>query len=219
MKIYVKQMLDYNHYAYCAENVDERHHKFFADELWWQLGDGFIKTFDNVQDFSYCAENFAKYGETAIRQQLKLIPSPWESALDLFVAKMQEIDVPWHIHGSCAIALWGLDVAPKDIDIIIPNRDDFDKVRNHLYKLAIKPIEPCENWIMTGLGSVFMESVIGLAFAYQNMEHKPFDMNKLGKVTHNGNEIFISSLEMLRDDNKFYDRPERVAMIQSALDN
>lgn len=215
MKIYVKQMYDWNCYAYYAENIDEKYWNYFKDNLWWQVGNNFIKSYDNVRDFEYCAENYTKHGEVAIKQQLKLLPTPWKKALDLFIEEMHQLDVDWYIHGSTAMALWGIDVKPKDVNIIISNYSDFDKVRDHLYKYAIRPIERCDNWIMSGLGDLFMEAVIGIAF--HNKELEPYDRSKLGKVVHNGKEVYVSSLEMLKQDNENFGRLERVQEIEDRI--
>jgi len=215
MKIYVKQMYDWNCYAYFAEDVDERYWDYFKVGLWWQIGNSFTKSFDNVKDFEYCAENFAKHGEIAIKQQLKIIPAPWEKALDVFISEMDRLDVDWFIHGSAAMALWGIDVAPKDVNIIIANYSDFDKVRNHFYKYAIKPIERCSDWIMSGIGEVFMEAAVGIAF--QNKELEPYDMNQLDTVVYNGHKVFVISLDMLKQNNECYGRPERVKLIEEKM--
>ena len=215
MKIYVKQMYDWNYYAFFAENVDEKYWDYFKENLWWQIGNSFTKSYDNVKDFEYCADNFTRYGETAIKQQLKILATPWKKALNLFITEINKTGVNWYVHGSTAMALWGIDVAPKDVNIIIPNYSDFDKVRNHLYKFAIRPIERCENWLMSGLGEIFMEAVIGVTF--HNIELEPYDMKRLGKVIYNGMEVHVSSLEMLRHDNMNYNRPERVKLIEEKI--
>jgi hypothetical protein len=215
MKIYVKQMYDWNYYAFFAEDVDERYWGYFKENLWWQVGNSFIKSYDNVKDFEYCADNFTKYGETAIKQQLKILTPPWENALDSFISEIQKLGVDWYIHGSTAMALWGIDVAPKDVNIIIANYSDFDKVRNHFYKFAIRPIERCENWLMSGYGEIFMEAVIGIAF--HNKELEPYDMRKLGRDDYKGTEVYVSSLEMLRQDNINYNRLDRVKAIEEKI--
>ena len=215
MKIYVKQMFDWNCYAYYAEGVDERYWEYFKGSLWWQLGDNFIKQYDNVKDFEHCAENFTKYGEIAIKQQLKLLETPWRKALDLFIPEMKKAGVDWYIHGSAAMALWGIKAAPKDINIIVPNYSDFDRVREHFYRFAIKPIERCENWVMSGGGEIFMEASIGIWV--HNKEYEPYDMSKLEKIVYNGENICVSSLEMLKQDNEYFGRPERVALIEKRM--
>ena len=215
MKIYVKQMYDWNYYAFIAEDVDEKYWDYFRENLWWQIGNSFIRSYDNVRDFEYCAKNFTKYGETAIKQQLKLAASPWENALDRFITEIKKLDVDWYVHGSAAMALWGMDVRPKDVNIIIPNYSDFDKVRDHFCRFAIRPIERCENWVMSGYGEIFMEALIGIAF--HNKELEPYDMSRLGKTTYKGTEVYLSSLEMLRQDNIDFNRPERVKAIEEKM--
>jgi hypothetical protein len=215
MKLYVKQMYDWNCYAYYAEAVDEQYWEYFRSELWWQLGNNFIKQYDNVMDFEYCAENFTKYGEMAIKQQLKMHPAPWEKALNLLISEMKKLGIDWYVHGSTAMALWGIDVKPKDVNIFIPNYSDFDKVRSHFYKFAIKPFERCDNWVASGLCNIFLEAVIG--FAFHNKELEPYDMSKLGNIVYNGENIYVSSLETLRQDNEYFNRPERVKLIEDRI--
>jgi len=215
MKLYVKQMYDWNSYAYFAEDVAEEHWEYFKNSLWWQIGNSFIKQYADVENFTYCAENFAKHGETAVKQQLKMLPTPWEKALDLFIPEIEKLGVYWYVHGSAAMALWGIDVSPKDVNIIVPNSSDFDKVRNHFYRYAIKPIERCENWLMSGLGEIFMEAAVEIAF--HNKELEPFNMDTLGKAAYKGAEIYLSSLEMLRQDNLNFNRPERVDAIEEKI--
>lgn len=215
MKIYVKQMHDWNDYAYFAEDVDEQHWGYFRDDLWWQIGSSFLRAYDNVPDFEYCAKNFAQYGEVFIRQQLKLQPAPWEAALERFACEMEQTGVDWYVHGSAAMALWRIDVAPKDVNVIIPNASDFDKIRNHFYKLAVKPIERCEQWIMSGLGTLFLEAGVGISF--HNRELEPFDLSKLSKTVYHGRQIFLENLEDLKRDNQNFGRPERVKLIEERM--
>lgn len=217
MKFSVKQMYDWNHYAYIAEDVDSAHWYYFINDLWWQVGNSFIRVFDNVAYFSYCAENFEKYGETFIKQQLKLVPAPWERTLSLLIPMMKQLGVDWYIHGSTAMALWGIDVKPKDIDIIIPNVSDFDRVRDYFYKMAIKPFERCDNWLMSGLGTVFLETAIG--FAFHNADCAPFDMETLGRISYHGKELFVDSLKNLREANINYNRLDRVAQIDVRINS
>lgn len=215
MKLYVKQMQDWNCYALIAEDVEEEYQYFFKNELWWQIKDNFIKTYDNVPDFPYCAENFAKYGEAAIKQQLKVLPCPWESALDFMISEMETLGVDWYIHGSVAMALHGAPVIPKNLNIIIPNYSDFDKVREHFCKLAIQPFERCDGWIMSGLGNIFHDAWI--SFAFHNKELEPFDMGTLAKPDWNGKTVYTSTLEMLKNDNAAYGRMDRVKMMEERM--
>lgn len=215
MKIYVKQMRDYNCYAYVAEDVAEAHWPYFQDALWWQIGSHFLKSYDNIPDFPVCAANFAQYGETAVRQQLRLLPAPWEEALDRLIPELKALGVDWYIHGSVAMALWGLDVTPRNLNIIFPNSADFDRVRSCLLPYTIRPFERCDNWVMSGLGELFLSAVVGMSFA--NPSAVPYNRNALARISYHGETLQISTLEMLRRDNEAYGRPERVRMIEEQM--
>ena len=215
MKLYVKQMYDWNCYAYYAEDVDRRYWSYFEKELWWQFGNGFIKVFDNVKGFSYCAEKFAKYGEISVNQMLRISPAPWKKALNFAVLEMKKVGVDYFICGSTAMALWGIEVKPRDINIVVPNYSDFDKVSEHFYKLAIQPFERCENWVASGLGRIFSEANIG--FSFGNKALKPYDMHQHHQLVYNGESVYVSTLEMLKHDNKCYSRPERARLIEEKM--
>lgn len=215
MKLYVKQMYDWNYYGYYAEEVDQQYWEYFKTELWWQLGNGFIKTYDNVDGFEYCAKNFTQYGELSINQHLKISPTPWEKALHWLIPEMKKLGVDWFVFGSVAMALQEVEVKPKDINISIPNHSDYDKVRERFYKLAVKPFERCENWVASGLGTIFCEA--NIEFAFGNKELEPYDMSQLAEIDYKGEKIYISTLEMLRQDNEHYGRPDRVKLIEDRM--
>lgn len=92
---------------------------------------------------------------------------------------------------------------------------NFDKVRDYFCKFAIRPIERCENWVMSGYGEIFMEAVIGIAF--HNKELEPYDMSKLGRIPYKESDVYVSSLEMLGQDNINYNRLDRVKAIEEKI--
>ena len=62
-------------------------------------------------------------------------PAPIAPAAPAPVSEeVKKLDVDWYIHGSTAMVLSGIDVAPNGVDIIFPNYSDFDMVRNHFNK-------------------------------------------------------------------------------------
>ena len=215
MKLYVKQMYDWNYYACYAEDVDEKYWNYFKTELWWQLGNGFIKTYYNVEWFEYCAKIFMEFGEDSVNQSLKIAKAPWQEALQWLIIEMKKTGAPWYLHGSTAMALWGIDVEPRDINIIVANYSDYDRVREHFYQYAIKPFQRCGNWVMSGLGTVFHQANIG--FSFNNKELEPYDMSTLRKTEYKGEVLYISTLEMLKRDNESYGRPERVEQIEEKI--
>lgn len=216
MKIYVKQMYDWNCYAYIAEDVEPAHWNYFTSELWWQVGSSFIRVYDNVPDFCYCAENFKQFGETAILQELRLLPCPWEKALDWVIPELEALGVCWYLHGSAAMALHGIDVSPRNVNIIFPDSGDFVRVREHFYKKAIRPFEKCDNWVMSGLGDIFVDAFVGFAFANPGVS---CDFTALNQVERNGHTVYLAALETLLKDNQVMGRLDRAAQIQAKMDH
>lgn len=90
MQLCAKQLCDWNCYAYYAEDANEQYWDYFKSELWWQLGNWFIKTYNNVKDFEYYAENFTKHGEIFIKQHLRILSTPRENTLDLLIPEMKK---------------------------------------------------------------------------------------------------------------------------------
>lgn len=129
--------------------------------------------------------------------------------------EMKKIEADWFLHGSAAMALWGIDVEPGDINVWIPNYSDYDKVRNHFYKQAIKPFERCENWIASGLGDIFLGANIG--FAFGNKELEPYDMSSHDKIIFKGESVYVAPLEMLKRDNECMGRLERTVLIEEKI--
>ncbi len=69
---------------------------------------------------------------------------------------------------------------------------------------------------MSGLGDIFVEATIGFAFCNQELE--PYDLSKLEKIVYKGEEVYISSLEMLKQDNEHFHRPDRVQKIVERME-
>ncbi len=215
MRISVKQMGGWNCYAYCAEEVEEVHWPYFQNGYWWQLGSSFIKTYDQAEGFPSCAENFARFGDLYIRKSLKLVPAPWEKALNRWMDAVRPLNLSWYVHGSAAMALWGLAVEPRNLDILLPNLSDMERVRELFRKQTLFPIERCGDWVMGGGGELFLDAPVSVYF--HNSSQEPFDMGRLEKLIYREETIYLSTLEMLKQDNFRYGRPDRVQLIENRL--
>lgn len=75
------------------------------------------------------------------------------------------------------------------------------------------------NVVIIGLQAVwvifFLQANIG--FAFHNKEFEPYDIRKHYKLPHKGENIYISTLEMLKEDNEYFGRPERMALINKQI--
>ncbi|HOF88735.1 MAG TPA: hypothetical protein PLZ36_11630 [Armatimonadota bacterium] len=199
-------------FAYVVSDVPEEYRSRLLDDLYWPVEHSFLKQWGHDPDMEIIAGNFETHGVESLAQLLKIRPAPWEQALSAFIEKLAGTGIRWYIHGSAAMAIWGIDVAPRDLNIIFPDLSDFDRVRQLFLAETIYPIELCPGWLMGGLGGVFIHANIGLAF--MNASDVPFDMRPLTEVEWMGRTIAISPLEWLKRDNQHYGRAERVELIE-----
>ena len=202
-------------YAYVVSDVPEAGRSRLLDDLYWPVERSFLKQWGNDPDMGVISANFQKHGVESLEQLLKIRPAPWEQALSALIEKLAGTGIRWYIHGSAAMAIWGMDVAPRDLNIIFPDLSDFDRVRHLFLGETIYPIERCEGWVMGGLGGLFIHANVGLAF--MNATEVPFDMSPLNEVEWMGRKIAISPLEWLQRDNQNFGRPERVELIESFM--
>jgi hypothetical protein len=199
-------------FAYVVSDVPEDGRSRLLDDLYWPVEHSFLKQWGESPDMEIIAGNFEQHGVESLEQLLKIRPTPWEQALSAFSEKLAGTGIRWYIHGSAAMAIWGIDVAPRDLNIIFPDLSDFDRVRQLFLADTIYPLELCPGWVAAGLGGLFIHANIGLAF--MNASDVPFDMSPLQEVDWMGRKIAISPLEWLKRDNQHYGRAERVELIE-----
>lgn len=202
-------------FAYVVSDVPEEYRSRLVDDLYWPVEHSFLKQWGNDPDMEIIAGNFITHGVESLEQLLKIRPAPWKQALSAFIEKLVGTGIRWYIHGSAAMAIWGIDVVPRDLNIIFPDLSDFDRVRQLFLAETIYPIELCPGWLMGGLGGLFIHANIGLAF--MNATDVLFDMSQLKEVDWMGEKIAISPLEWQRRDNQNYGRGERVELIKSFM--
>jgi hypothetical protein len=61
--------------------------------------------------------------EAMVAQAARAQPVPWERALDAFLRLVAPHGVDWWLCGSVALAARGLDVAPRDLDLVVAGAD------------------------------------------------------------------------------------------------
>lgn len=199
-------------YAYVVSDVPEEHRSRLLADLYWPVERSFLKQWGHDPDMEIIAGNFKTHGVESLEQFLKIRPAPWEQALSAFTEKLADTGIRWYIHGSAAMAIWGIDVVPRDLNIVFPDVSEFDRVRQLVLAETLYPLERCDGWVAAGLGGLFLHANVGLAF--MNASDIPFDMSQLREVAWKGRKIAISPLEWLERDNRQYGRPERAELIE-----
>lgn len=199
-------------FAYVVTDVPEQGRQRLLDDLFWPVENSFLKPYGNAPGWETVAANFEARGVESLEQFFQMRPAPWEDALVAFTDKIAGTGIRWYVHGSAAMAVWGIGVAPRDVNIIFPDLCDFDRVREIFLADTIYPVERCDGWLMGGLGGLFIHANIGIAF--HNASDEPFDMGPTEFIEWKGRRIAVSPLEWLKRDNRNHGRPARVELIE-----
>ena len=167
-------------------------------------------------------ENYRRNAEEILAQtgERPLKPAPWEQALLAFADKAKAAGIDWFLAGTCALAIRGIEVKPRDVDIIL-HLKDMDKVQEAFLDDTIVPVEECADWVATGFGVLFMHARIDLAFdthdcldSPEPIDSGPYAMNHLETVNWMGHTVKVPPMALLLNVNKRRGIQERVQLIE-----
>jgi len=138
-----------------------------SDHIYRQqlLGFGFRRT-DHDSFVRYVAasagidkiyENFTRHLKEMLLQHAGKRPVPWEEALTEFLKRVEGSDVSWWLLGSGALAVRGLDVAPRDLDFMV---SDARAVGLLLEDSLVEPVTHMEHWVADWFGRAFHGALI-----------------------------------------------------------
>ena len=84
------------------------------------MDDGFGRVFPaNQPHIDQIFRNFARHIEAFILQKADLRPAPWAETLLAFCQIVEDQQIDWWLTGSAALAVRGLRVAPRDLDLVV----------------------------------------------------------------------------------------------------
>jgi hypothetical protein len=55
-------------------------------------------------------------------QMIRRTPAPWEDALEVLCDRAASAGLDWFLIGSASVAARGVDVAPRDLDFVVPDQ-------------------------------------------------------------------------------------------------
>jgi hypothetical protein len=102
-------------------------------------------------------ERFAASIEQMVRQSAGLVPVPWKEALLEFLGRVERSGLRWWLYGSAALAIRGIDVAPRDIDV---NVSDAALTGRLLDDLLVTPVLELSGWVAKRVGRAFDKAII-----------------------------------------------------------
>jgi hypothetical protein len=87
----------------------------------------------------------------------RIEPVPWQQALTAFLQIIEQQGIDWWLTGSAALSVRGLDVAPRDFDLVADDAGA-QKLGDLLLPYVYEPVVPVEDWICNWFGRAFLHA-------------------------------------------------------------
>ena len=187
-----------------------------------EFEDGFARSFPaDTPDLERIYRNFEQRIEELLEQMARRVAVPWEEALEELAARLDRADVDWFVSGSAALAIRGIEVAPRDIDFVT---DNHSVVAGALADVLIEPPlhDSGRNWIASWFGRAYLGArVEWAAEVYPDYddwgapnEIGPAASARLERVRWNGRSLLLSPLDLQLAVNRQRGLDDRVEAIR-----
>jgi len=104
-----------------------------------------------------CYPRFAAAIEPMVLQKARLVPVPWEDALEEALRRLEGTELHWWLYGSVALAVRGLEVDPGDVDLTV---EDSAVAGRAFDDLLVTPVEEVQGWAGARIGRAFHGAIV-----------------------------------------------------------
>ena len=165
-------------------------------------------------------ENFAASVETLILQKAHLLPVPWETALETFLARVSPHSINWWLTGSTSLAAQGVPIEPNDIDIVAQTVDDGILLDHVLQDVITEPARP--GWIAKRVTRTFLQARVGWIAGVDEKNGEEVGLLEAGRsvipIQWHGYNILVPPPSIQLRLNQRRGRTERVQDIQKWME-
>lgn len=142
--------------AFIVADADPACFQALRDLEFTEIPDGFACTFPSASpllDQAY--DNFTRYAEEMVLQTTHLRPVPWDRALESLLDILSGERFSWWLVGSTALAVRGLDVTPRDIDLSV-DPAGAHRLAELLVDYIVQPVRAESDWFCDWFGRAFL---------------------------------------------------------------
>jgi hypothetical protein len=177
----------------------------FQDALvhmgWSPVGQGTFsrRLFTSATDVDRVYERFTQCIERMVLQSLRLVPVAWDVALAEFTDRASASRLQWWLYGSAALAVRGIDIEPRDVDIAV---DDAHLAADLLSDLVVEPVSRHDDWVAEWTGRAFYGAIIEWLAGGRPTGHvppheqEPSVVEFLEPVSWQGRSLLVPPLEI-----------------------
>ena len=168
-------------------------------------------------------QTFERAIEPMLRQTAGLVAVPWQAALHDLVRLLDGEGIDWWLGGSAALAVRGLDVMPRDLDLIVDAAGAI-RLGELLLPALVQPVQATPDWFCGWFGRAFMHVRIEWVGAVneradqpQVSDFGPTAARQLEVVAWNGHLIRVPPLHLQLAVSRARGLADRVQKIEAVL--
>jgi hypothetical protein len=190
--------------CFVVRTADPEFREVLPELAYAASGDEFTRCFPaSSVDVDRIFRRFAERIEELLEQTARRRPVPWEQALTEVAARLDRADVAWFLAGSTALAARGIDVAPRDVDVVV---DDHSATVEALGDVLIEPPsrDRERRWVAEWFGRAYLGArVEWVAGVYPEVdgagspnEIGPAAASRLERIHWNGSTLQATPLDV-----------------------
>ena len=210
--------------SFIISDLDPAYYDAVRELFFMPHEDGFAKTYPaNTPHLDIFYQHFARTAEKMVLQTARIYAAPWEQALLAFMQKVVGQSFQWYLAGSAALAVRGLDVAPRDLDLIVDTAGAHS-LGDLLFDELIQPVEESRGWISNWFGRAFLHTRIEwIGGVHEDAdengmtEYGPVAVSRLETINWQGYTVLVSPLDIQLEVSKRRGLDERVKMIEQII--
>lgn len=195
-----------------------------ADLYFFPEGDHYAKSFPSGSVTDAILAHFRDALMPLLRQTARLDMVPWRRALHDTVRRLDEHDIDWWLVGSTALAVRGLPVEPRDIDLVIAEPDVM-RAATAFADVLVEPTVETDEWISRWFGRAWLDARVewlaGVSEKVDNPYPADFGPTAAAALSHirwEGVALRVPPIELQRDVSARRGLLDRVAMIDALAD-
>jgi hypothetical protein len=136
--------------------TDEPAFRLALSDLFFEARNGHhVRRFPTATLSDEIFSRFQSHLDPLLRQTARLEPAPWRRALRETAHRLDAAGVEWWLTGSAALAVRGVDVAPRDLDLVVSDVGAAAATAA-LDDALIEPTVPAEAWFCRWFGRAWV---------------------------------------------------------------
>jgi hypothetical protein len=208
--------------AFVLLEADEDERAAALDLAFAEDGDALVRRVDGRSPrVREIYAHFTRVARDLVDETARRRPAAWDAALELVLERAGELD--WWVTGSGALAVRGLPVAPRDLDLVTTVKDAW-ALGQRLSDVLVEPVSASDDWVAEVFGRAYGPARIEWAGGVRAWvdDPEPGDLGpyaaaRLETVAWRGHTVRVPPLRLQLASSRQRGLDDRVAAIERAL--